>query len=445
MVFLIVFFVCLTGILFGKFLLRRWFNHLTVYCIIWSGLILLHDWKLLPYYDITTKTWFYILSVFLSYLFGIITISSSQNLFFQSRIFEKEPDINFPLFADGGKTVRATILFLSGIAIFSGIHHWYVLINMFGSIPAVLINANIIYSLNVKRGIEGFIPYLPIIGYVGVFFAGIYTAYKGRFSLLSILPFLGIVLKETATLGRSGMLLALMEFLFAFILFRHLLKEDRSRKFKYSKKNIVLVSTIIIVFFIASASLVRVTRISSEYYAGASRELKQFKNNLILSPSIYHYFSADVGVLNEYLKYEKENVNFGQNTFLPVYDFLTKLGAFEKMPDVQIGYFIPMWVNTGTFIRELHADFGIMGIFLVPYLLGIIITWLWFKFYRDHNLIAFAFLVYFYLIIGFSFLHMITRVTYWPTSLFLIVLLIPILERLASKKSEFFKIDTERS
>lgn len=436
MVFLIVSLVCLTGILLGKFLLRKWFNHLTIYCVIWSGLIMLYEWKLLPYYDITVKTWFYIIAVFLSYLLGIITISSTQNLFFKDKIFEKKSDISFKIFADGGKTVRATILFLSAIAIFSGIHHWYVLINMFGSIPAVLINANIIYSLNVKRGIEGFIPYLPIVGYVGIFFAGIYTAYKGRFSILSILPFLGIVLKETATLGRSGMLIGLMEFLFVFVLFRHLLKEDKSKRYKYAKRNIVLVSTIIIVFFISSASLVRVTRISSEYYAGASRELKQFKDNLILSPSIYHYLSADVGVLNEYLKYEKENVKFGQNSFLPFYDFLTKLSAFEKMPDVQKGYFIPMWVNTGTFIRELHADFGIAGIFLVPYLLGLIITWLWFKFYRDNQLVYLAFLVYLYIVIGFSFLHMITRVTYWPTSLLLIVLIIPLVEKIAQSKSK---------
>jgi hypothetical protein len=104
-----------------------------------------------------------------------------------------------------------------------------------------------------------------------------------------------------------------------------------------------------------------------------------------------------------------------------------------KKPEVfQRGYYIPMWSNNGTFIRELHADFGIVGVFLVPFLLGLLTTWLWFKFYEEKSLIAFAFLVHFYLIVGFSFLLMVTRFYYWTIGLSIILISIPVIEKIAS-------------
>ncbi|MCB9247183.1 MAG: O-antigen polysaccharide polymerase Wzy [Ignavibacteriales bacterium] len=72
-----------------------------------------------------------------------------------------------------------------------------------------------------------------------------------------------------------------------------------------------------------------------------------------------------------------------------------------------------MWTNTGTYIRELHADFGTTGVLLVPYLLGLIITWLWFKFHENKSLFTLVFLVYLYIIIGFTFLMMVTRLNQW--------------------------------
>ena len=135
-----------------------------------------------------------------------------------------------------------------------------------------------------------------------------------------------------------------------------------------------------------AASLVRISRNigteTSESYEGTSNELRQFKDNLIISPSLYLYLSSDVGVLSQYLRSEgtsypeMDYTQFGQNTFLPVYNFLSKFGFIDRVSGYQRGYFIPMWTNTGTYIRELHADFGITGILLGPYLIGLLITWI---------------------------------------------------------------------
>jgi oligosaccharide repeat unit polymerase len=339
-----------------------------------------------------------------------------------------------PIFADDGKALKYSILFFSFIGLFVAVQRWIILIHMFGNIPAVLINAGVVYRLNTNREIKDFIPVLPNFVYVGVFLVGIYTAYKRRFSFLTFLPFIGIVIKELTYFGRGEILFSLMEFLFSFFLFRQLLNVESPQKFKFSKKNAIVASIILITFLVVSASLIRVSRGSYENYMGTSNGLRELKGNFILSPSVYLYLSSDVGVLSKYLELNNENTRFGQNTFLIFYDYLAQLEREARPQFFQKGYYIPMWTNTGTYIRELHEDFGIAGVFIVPYLLGLIITWLWFKFFEEKSLIVFAFLVYFYLIVGHSFLMMITRLSQWYLSLFLIVIYLPLLEKIALKR-----------
>jgi oligosaccharide repeat unit polymerase len=385
--------------------------------------------------------WFYIISAFLSFLCGILTIISARNIFNKDKIVSKKTNISLAIFADNGKAIKYSIIFFSVVCFFAAIQSWMVLIKAFGSIPAVFIRATTIYQLKNQGEIKGIIPFISYSGFVAVFFSGIYTAYKRKVSFLIFLPLIGIIIKQLSEVGRVGMLFALMEFIFTFFLFRYLLKNDHAEEFKFSKINAIVSFTILITLFIVSASLVRLARSSFENYVGASGELRQLKGNMIITPSVYLYLSSDVGVLSQYLLSNGENADFGQNTFLPVYDLLAKFDFVKRPNDYQKGYFIPMWTNTGTYIRELHADFGVGGVFIVPYLLGLLITWLWFKFYESKNLIVFAFLVFLNIIIGFSFLVMITRLLYWSISLFMIIILIPILERIAlSKRSSLVSI-----
>jgi len=423
--------ISISGMVFGRLLFKKWINHLTMYCIIMGGLTFLYELKLLPYVDITPLAWFYISSSFLSFSLGILTIITARSLSFKNQIFTRKENINLPIFKDGGITIKYTLFFLSTLCLFAAIQNWVVLIKMFGSITAVIINAITVYRMTGRGEIKGIIPYLSYSGYVAIFFSGIYTAYKRRFSLITFYPFIGIIIKELASVGRAGMLFALIEFLLSFLLFRHLLNDDLSQKYKFSKINSIVAISVLILFFIISSSLVKISRGSPESFTGTSKGLKGLKDNLIISPSLYLYLSSDIGVLSQYLRSDGDGTSFGQNTFLPVYDFLAKLGVVERPHDFQKGYYIPMWTNTGTYIRELHADFGVAGVFLGSYLIGGIITWLWFRFYEKKSLILFPFLVFMNLIIGFSFLVMVTRLLYWFISLFVIVLLIPALEKLA--------------
>lgn len=425
------------GILLGKFFFKHWFNHLTMYCFVFGGSVFLYEIKLLPYVDIVPLTWFVIISAFFSFLMGVLTIITARNLYRENSIVIERSDINLKIFSDDGRILKYSIIFFSLISLYAAVEFWMVLIKQFGSIPAVFINAQVIYRLNITGKLSGTTPYIYLVGYVAVFLAGIYTSYKGKFTFLAFLPILSLILRDLAGSGRAGMLFALMEFIFTIILFRYLLNKDKLRRYNFSKLSILLVSVILLSLFIASASLVKVSRgvVKAENYSGASRELRQTRDNLILSPSLYLYLSSDVGVLSKYLSSEGERTPFGQNTFMTFYSFLAKFKVIEKPSEFQKGYYIPMWTNTGTYLRELHADFGIPGIFLGPFLIGLVLTWLWFKFYEKHSLIVLAFLVYLNIIVGFSFFVMATRVIYWLTSLLLLILFIPIIEKISTYNS----------
>jgi len=431
------------GMILGKFLFKNWFNHLTLYCVIFGGSLFLFELKLLPYIDLTSYAWLLMISAFLSFLIGILTIVSARNLYNTNPISIEKSNISLKIFADNGTTLKFTILIFGIISMYSAIELWMIFINQFGSIPAVLLNGEVIYRMNVSGKIKGNTPYLHLLGFVAIFLSGIYTAYKKKFTLLTFLPLLSIILREIAGAGRAGMLFALMQFILSFFLFKHLLNLDIKQRFKFSKVSALVGAVILLILFIGGSSLVKATRVSdsaSTTYSAASKELRQTRGNLIISPSLYLYLSSDVGVLSKYLSSKGESTGFGQNTFMTLYNFLGKLNIVQKPHEFQKGYFIPMWTNTGTYLRELHADFGPAGVFLGPYLLGLLITWLWFKFYEKKSLFSFVFLVHLNIIVGFSFFVMATRILYWFTSLVLILILIPVLERVAqlvySQKNE---------
>jgi hypothetical protein len=428
------------GIVGGKKFFGCWFNHLTVYSFSMGGLTFFYELKLLPYPDLNLLAWFFIIGSSVSFFLGILTVTSARSL--REEIHSKRQTIiSLPIFVDKGKALKYSVIFFSLIGLFVAIHRWYVLIKMFGSIPAVFFNASLIYRLNVRGEIKEFIPYLPSFIYVGVFLAALYTAYKGKFSFLSFFPLICVILKELTYFGRGEMLFSTMEFFITFFLMRNLLKYDSLQRFKFLKINAFAAATFLLVFLIIAASVVRVSRGANEKFAGANKALKDLQGSMIISPSIYLYVSSDVGVLSKYLELEKEEAKIGENSFRIVYEFLSKFSVVEKPPFFQKMYHIPMWTNTGTYIRELHADYGVAGVFLFPYLLGLITTFLWFKFYEKKKLLVLTVLVYLYIVIGFSFLVIVTRLNQWFFSQILIIAYLPILEKMATSTKRRYVVE----
>ncbi|MGQ9848015.1 MAG: O-antigen polymerase [Bacteroidales bacterium] len=433
---ILILFITIIGILSGKVIFRFWINHLTIYSFVMGGLTFLYELKLLPYPDLSFTAWFFLFLSTFAFIFGILTILIAKSLNNEVRTQKFRTTIlDMPVFSNGGKILKYSAIFFSLVGLFVALHRWYIMINIFGSIPSVFLNAAWVYRINVRGEIKEFIPILPSFVYVGIFLSAIYTAYKGRFSFISFFPIFCIILKELTYFGRGEMLFATFEFIFTFFLMRNILKQETNVPFKFSKKNATISIILLLTLVIAAASVVRSSRGIKENFRGASEELRKLEENMILTPSVYFYLSSDLAVLNQYLFYDKEYSKFGENTFRGIYYLLSKLRIVEEPQFFQKGYFFPMWSNTGTYLREVHADFGITGIVILPFLLGLICTWLWFKFIYQKSLFLLVFLVYLYIVIAFSFLVMVTRLNQWFLSQALILLFIPFLNRIAKRNS----------
>jgi oligosaccharide repeat unit polymerase len=236
-------------------------------------------------------------------------------------------------------------------------------------------------------------------------------------------------------LTRSGILFGLLEYLTSYLLYRHLITSG-ANKIRFSRQRYKAMITVVVVLLvmIAGASAVKLIRNPTDEFQGTSNTINQFKGGILISPSIYFYAASQIGVLNQYLESDKEHLPFGNSTFFAIYTGFSKFDLTEKPNDQHEGYMIPYWSNTATYLRDLHSDFGYSGVFIFPFLLGLFTTYFWVKFYQNKNMINHVILVHLYLIIGISFFILVTRFPAWFYGFGLFLILIPLIEKLNSRK-----------
>ncbi len=442
MIFLILIIFALPGILLGKYIFKRYFNPLTVYTAIWYGMINLYYLKLIRYDDLRMETWLFIAGAYLSMLLGSVTYFMSKN-FLDAKLNIKTHKLEkVQIFSDDGIVIKYAIIVFSIIGFISAFQHWFVLINKYGSLLGVLLKAPEIYRLRVEGKIKGVIPYIHTFSYVAVFLSAIYTAYKNKFTFLTFLPLIAVFIKELANVGRSNILLAVILFISTYFVFKSFYAYHFGKQEKKVFRNVVAL-LLILGIFIASSAFMRAFRGTVETFSGTSRALSSYKENLLISPSIYLYLSAHLGVFNKYLELEAEQSAFAQYTFQPVYNLLTKLGMInKKMRFYHKGYYIPVWTNSGTYLREMHADFGIFGILLMPYLLGLLATKFWISFFEKGSLVSLIVLIQIFTILIFSFFLTVTRFGVWYIYFILLLLIVPFLEKLSvfNERNKWFRM-----
>jgi oligosaccharide repeat unit polymerase len=382
----------------------------------------------MPYNKLSSETWFLIISSIASFALGVFTIHAARssmgvnNNVFQFRI-RKEIDLSY-----SEKTLKISIIIFGLIGLINAIHTWIVLINMFNGIGGVFLAASSIYSMRVHSKIEGIIPYFQVFSLIGIFLSGIYSAYKNKFSMISLLPLLGYFLKSLALFARIGMLVGIACFITSFLLTKLFLLRYPGKKEKrvFGSSAVIIVAIILVIL---GAVTVRSTRGTYENFKGTNKTLSSLKSNVFFSPSIYLYLSSHVGVLNKYLLLEKESNRFGETTFAPIYNLLSKYNLTERVKFDKRGYYIPMWTNTGTFLRDLHADFGVWGVFIFIYLLGLFTTYFWFAFFTTGSLKFLVLLSYGFMIIEISFFSLILTGADFVMSLIFLIIYTHLLEK----------------
>jgi oligosaccharide repeat unit polymerase len=424
--FLIAFFT-IVGLITSRLIFKQWFNHLAIYTFVWGGMLFLYELKLLDYYDIKPEAWFVIIIAYLIFFIGSLT---PLLLFRTGNTTNRLSNSFSALFADGGKSFALILYILGFISLAGALWNWYVLFQIYGSLVKILLSANEIYRMRVDSEIPGLLPYMGGFGYAGLIMAGIYTVYKGKITFAASILLIAVILRDMSNFARVGILISFVIFICSLFLYKNYSKSS----FSANKLKMILVLTFAVVLIVVSASIVRLFRGSYESYRGTKQELSEFKGNLIISPSIYLYLSAHVGVFSKYLDLEMEHNKFGENTLEPVYNFLAKFHLTEKVPFHQKGYYIPMWTNSSTYLREMHADFGYLGLFLGPYFLSFLTSIFWIKFFRTGNVYDFIILTTLFAVITLSFFSLIIRSPDNYFAILILCIVLPYIKWSAARK-----------
>lgn len=397
-------------------------------------MLFLYEIRLIDYDELSIKTWIVIISAFVGFVSGVMTIFIARSALNKQNIILETPDLSTNLFYDKGKTVRTLLIIFLIIGTLSALQHWKVLLDEYKSFANIAIEASKIYRERADEELKGVIPYIWLTLYMGVFFSGIYTAYRNKFGLLAFLSLVVVLIKEIANFSRSGMLFSFMEFLISFMLLRHYFSLQRTLPIKKKTAKLVLSFSIIIILIVGGASLVKYLRNPVDEMKGSSLYLEKFRGGFIISPSIYLYASSHVGVLNKHLEEEAQAKLIGSKTISPIYRFLGNFDLVKKPEYHSKGYFIPEWTNTGTYLRDIHGDFSYWGVFTIPFLLGLCTTFYWFRFYERGKLVDYIILTYLYLLIAMSFVVWATSFASWMVVLIVLLFLNPLLEKYVTNK-----------
>jgi oligosaccharide repeat unit polymerase len=267
--------------------------------------------------------------------------------------------------------LKILIIVLSILGTLSIVSYWIVLTKTFGNIVIALAQTALWYHLRVRGDITQGIPYLSSLILVCCLFAGIYSGVKGKITFLSIIPLVLIIIYSILSMGRAAILIAITLYITS-----HLTsyKYFNTQGTKSQTRKWIITIAIIVVLAMFSAEQIRALRRIGESYKryGENKSMSVLRNTPFLTPSVYFYLSGEPVVLSEYIQKNREQVPTGWYTFAPIYRILAKMGLTKKPPYVQPFYLIPAPMNTGTYLRELHADFGIAGVVLFPFLLGLV-------------------------------------------------------------------------
>jgi len=418
----------IVGIGLGRYFFGGWFNHLSLYSAIWSGSLALFEVRFVRYYSLAPETWLIIIASWLSFVIG-----SATYMVVRGQGIPQSGDRTGKI-GPSERAVYVTIWILVGIALAVALQHWSVVLKKFGSLEFVLLFGNVVYSTRVHEGLPGMIPFLDSLGLTASLLAGIYTAMVGRVRVVSVLPLLVVIVQALAAMGRAKILLATLLFGSGFLLYRHRIRMNLRDSARASRARLFIGMVSVAVLVVLGAELIRSTRVTVEEFAGATKALKNLEGGSFITPSIYLYLTVQHGVFNRYLMSEKESVPIGTYSLAPFWRVLSKIGFETYVPQYQRFYSTPAPANTGTYLRELHADYGIWGVVVGPYLLGLLCSFTWCRAVETGRLLYFSVLGHLYSLVGVSFLLLATMWGYWVFSLLAGCVICFFLDRRESKR-----------
>lgn len=366
----------------ARWICGRWFNHLSLYTIMWTVSLLALELRLLAYHTIIFEAWLYIFVAWVSIYLG----TAIGRLASPGCLVRKFPDLKM-------NQLRNVIVLLSLAGfVSSAILAWNIVLALgTGDIVSALMErGNDIYAMRFEGEVSG-IMYLVFLPYAGCVLAGVYTARLGRIVPSSTLPLLAMLVDGILSMQRAGMAIGAMLFAFSYVV------TPKVSKLQVTQRQKTILGSAVLGFVV----LVTAGRGGVAIFEGESATLARAGDSVSILPSLYLYASAPVACFSEYLKHPENDGKalWGRYMFASIYRFLSKFGFDTYVPYYQPFYDTPVPVNVGTYLREVHRDFGGSAIFLYPFFLGLSIALLE---SRGPGLYSAVLLSFLYLVVAFS-------------------------------------------
>lgn len=372
-----------TGMLVAaRWICGKWFNHLALYTYVWTATtfaFLLHQ---IEYHAVIFEAWFFIFVAWIALYLGSLAVKLGLHL----KAADTFPELNL-------KRLRYAIILLSAAGLISSAQLAGHIVRALGAgniYVALSEYADQIYKLRFNGEVSG-VGYLSFLPYAGCVLAGIYSARIGRITLIAWLPLLAMLVDGVLSMQRAGMVFGAMLWAFSYL---HTPKTGRPH---VSRRQIVW----IVLAALGAFGLVTGQRFGALTFQGETPELAKLGDSVSGAPVLYFYTSGTIPCFSEYLKNPQQDGKglWGQYIFASVYRFLSKLGFDTYVPYYQTFYNTPTSINVGTYLREIHRDFGPSAIFLYPFSLGVLIAFL----HARRGPFSVVFLSFLYVVVGFSF------------------------------------------
>jgi oligosaccharide repeat unit polymerase len=392
------------AIYIARVLFKRWFNPLSLYSFVWGFGLSCYELRLIQYERISMQAWAYIAVAWIGLYLGAATVLLIKPPG-TSRIVSV-PQVNL-------NHLRWAILLLSAVGLIGLLDEIWVMTREFGGVSEALIaNAGELY-LSRLSGEVAYIPYAGAFAYAACSLAGAYTAFLGRVSRLALIPVLLVTAMQIFSMSRIGLSVAALLFLTSYL---HARRDTRLRVTRWQRIFAFGLGAMVLG---GGFALVSTTRGLGVDFPGKTPALEAITEYLPVFPSLYSYVSASPVAFSMYLASPQSSKDgrLGQYTFAPILRFLSKLGFPTYVERLEENYYTPVPFNVSTYLKNVNSDFGLMGIVLFPYTLGIVTTFLLLRAEREFRLLDIVFLSNLYVIVAFSFFFNLMYLGDWYISL----------------------------
>jgi len=402
----------------GRLLFGRWFNHATLYSAFWTFSLALFGIQLIHYYPVDVDTWFYVLGGWCAFMLGSSVVASGRFALGTlgksgkaagSARYEQVSD-------DTVRFVGHVLWILSVLTLLDAIYQVKLLVGLVGSLSNIFALANVIYSSRIGQGLPGAIPYLSSIALTASLLAGAYASMVGKLRFIVLLPIIVVIIDSIVNMGRSTMIISAVLFLSGYFMNRFRRRERVVARRGGRAKRLIAVLCVIAVL-VSGIELVRSNRGTIEGFSAATQTLNKLGGIGFITPSVYMYLTVHFAVFNKYLKADEEHDMVGGYSLAPMWRILYKAGFDSYVPQYQPFYSTPVVANTGTYLRELHADYGPLGVIFGPFLLGMISSIFWYRLQERHSFFDAMVFGHILVVDVMSIFFLATLLGYWLVSL----------------------------